>query len=441
MRSIQRRLMLWLLAIIAVATAIAALSVYHRSQHEANEMFDRHLSQVALSLLDQPFEDEEILGSLDKESQYDLVIQVWTEDGVMRYASRAHSDLPRTTRAGFESVRTREGEWRSFSLLHDDLIIQVSQPIRIRHQLAAGVALRTVVPMLLLVPVLGIAIWLVVGRGMRPLRAVAAAVKERNPRSLEPLPEDDLPDEIRPVVSELNALLGRLGRALDAQRAFTADAAHELRTPLTALQLQLELAQRATTDDERAPALAQLEAGIRRAVHLVQQLLTMARQDPDASAHPSASIDLNAVTRAAVGLEDTLAVSRGIDLGVTRDEPVRIEGDAEAIGILVRNLVDNAVRYTPAGGRVDVAVHPEGDRAILDVRDTGPGIPAELRERVFDRFFRVNGADVQGSGLGLAIVRHIAQRHGADIALLDNPDGHGLCVRVTFRRDTSVSRQ
>ena len=434
MTSIRRRLLWWLLTIILLATGVAALLVHRRAETEANAMFDRHLSEVAITLLDQRFEDEEILGTLDQESQYDLVVQVWTTDGVRRYASRSHADLPRPTHAGHETVRMREGDWRVFSLVDDDLIVQVSQPVRIRQQLAAGVALRTVMPLLLLLPVLGVAIWFIVGRGLRPLAAVADAVGQRNPSSLDPLPETDLPDELRPVVSELNALLGRLGKAFDAQRAFTADAAHELRTPLTALQLQLELAQRANSPEERDLALRRLEGGIRRAVHLVQQLLTIARQDPDGVDRPRMPLDLNAVVKEALGRQADLAAHRDIDLGLTRDDPLRIEGDGDAVGILVNNLVDNAIRYTPAGGRVDVSLQENGDRAMLEVRDTGPGIPPEERERVFGRFYRHANADIEGSGLGLSIVRNIAERHHATVALLDPPEGSGLCVQVSFPR-------
>lgn len=437
MRSIRRRLLVWLLTIILLATTAAALSVYFKAQQEANDVFDHHLYEVAMALLDQPFAAGDILGTLDKESAYDLVIQVWTADGVRRYFSRRHVDLPRASRPGLETVATREGSWRVFSLARDGLIIQVSQPQSIRRGLAAGIALRTVLPMLILLPVLGIAIWVIVGRGLQPLANVAAAVKRRNPDSLEPLTIARLPDEVVPVVNELNRLLAQLGQALEAQRAFTADAAHELRTPLTALQLQLELAQAASTPEERATAHARLEGGIRRAIRLVEQLLTLARQEPGTRESTLATFELGTVAREVLARHAPLASARDIDLGMTHDEPATITGDPDGIAVLLGNLVDNAIRYTPGGGRVDVAVHAGDKGAVLEVADTGSGIPEAERDRVFDRFYRRAGTGSPGSGLGLAIVRNIANRHGASVSLHDNPGG-GLLVRVTFPPATPV---
>lgn len=432
MNAIRHRLLIWLLAIILCGMSIAALAVYRGAQAELNTLFDRHLSQVAVSLIDQQFADAFILGSLDQEAEYDLVIQVWAGDGVRRYASHAHVDVPRPTRSGHETVHTREGDWRVFSMNGAGLTIEVSQPLRIRQALAASAAWRTILPMLLMLPVLGIAVWLVVGHGLRPLESVAAAVRERTPGSLTPVPTDHLPEELRPMVAALNDMLGRLGRALEAQRTFTANAAHELRTPLTALQLQLGLLKTATTDEERSNALDHLEDAVRRSVHLAQQLLTIARQDPDVVENAFADLELNAVVKQVLARQEPIARSRGIDLGMTRDEITRIHGDSEAIAILVNNLVDNAMRYTPAGGRVDVAVRRELDQAVLEVIDTGPGIPPADRERVFNRFQRGDVRDETGSGLGLAIVRSVATRHRATVTLLDNPEGPGLRARVVI---------
>ncbi|MEI7970692.1 MAG: ATP-binding protein [Betaproteobacteria bacterium] len=432
MSAIRQRLLLWLLSIVLLGMSLAAVAVYRGAQVELNAMFDRHLSQVAVSLIDQQFPDAFILGSLDREAQYDLVIQVWSEDGVRRYASHTHVDVPRPTRSGHETIHSREGDWRVFSVSGGGLTVEVSQPIRIRQALAAAAAWRTILPMVLILPLLGVAVWLVVGHGLKPLDTVAAAVRRRTPGSLTPLATGDLPEELRPMVIALNDMLARLGRALDAQRTFTADAAHELRTPLTALQLQLGLLQTAATDAERATALHHLEDAIERSVHLVQQLLTMARQDPDAVEAKFSVFELNPVVKDVLARQEPIARSRGIDLGMTRDDSVRLNGDSEALAILVNNLVDNAIRYTPSGGKVDVALRRQGNEALLEVSDTGPGIPLEDRERVFDRFHRRDHGSTSGSGLGLAIVRRVALRHQATVALLDNPDGQGLCARVTL---------
>jgi len=243
---------------------------------------------------------------------------------------------------------------------------------------------------------------------------------------------------VQPLVHALNGLLGRLERALVAQRAFIADAAHELRTPLTAVHLQAQLVERAATDDERRAAMQTLKRGLDRATHLVEQLLTLAREEPDVAIRPFAPVDLAALARSVVGEQAAIAAARGLDLGLERADPAVVEGDAAGLRTLLSNLVDNALRYTPRGGRVDVAVESQGTGAAIIVRDSGPGIPAAERNRVFDRFYRAPNAaaaDLAGSGLGLAIVRRVAERHGADVALgtgIAEDGREGLGVTVLF---------
>jgi two-component system OmpR family sensor kinase/two-component system sensor histidine kinase QseC len=249
--------------------------------------------------------------------------------------------------------------------------------------------------------------------------------------TLRPLSTGNLPREIEPLVGELNRLLGRLQEAFAAQRAFISDAAHELRSPLTALRLQLQLLDRAPDEAARLEARSRLGAAVARAIHLVEQLLTLARSDPQELAGDFAAVDLAAV--AAEGIADThdLALARGIDLGLDAAPPVPVRGDREALRILVRNLVDNAVRYTPPGGSVQVRCRPAAGGAVIEVSDTGPGIPAADRERVFDRFYRRTASQGDGTGLGLAIVKSIAEHHGARVALAEAPGG-GLQATVSF---------
>jgi two-component system OmpR family sensor kinase len=275
---------------------------------------------------------------------------------------------------------------------------------------------------------------------LRPLDRVAIAVGERSPGALLPVAEAGLPVEVAPLVHALNGLLGRLERALGAQRAFIADAAHELRTPLTAVHLQAQLAERATTEAERAHALAELRAGLARATHLVEQLLTLAREEPGVDDRPFAPVNVTELARHVLAEYAAIANARDVDLGMSEgDVPADdaiVNGDAAGLRAMMSNLIDNAVRYTPAGGRVDVSVHRDGDDVVLAVRDTGPGLPPNERERVFDRFYRVPGiyaAGVHGSGLGLAIVKRVAERHDAVIEVgagLSGRDGEGLGVKV-----------
>jgi signal transduction histidine kinase len=245
------------------------------------------------------------------------------------------------------------------------------------------------------------------------------------------LPTRGLPDEVAPLVSALNALLQRLSRSLDTQRAFVADAAHELRSPLTALKLQLQLLKRADDEAARGAAVDALAAGIERAVRLVEQLLALARSEPGAPAAAKAPLDLSELVRSTVADIVPYALARGSVLELFADTPVTLVGDRTALAVLVRNLADNAVRYSPPGSRVELRVANEADAAALQVDDSGPGIPAEERERVFDRFYRRVPNDEAGTGLGLAIVRSVAAAHGAAVDLAQSPLG-GLRVTVRF---------
>ncbi|MCL6469990.1 MAG: two-component sensor histidine kinase, partial [Ralstonia sp.] len=242
-----------------------------------------------------------------------------------------------------------------------------------------------------------------------------------------------LPDEIRPLTNALNDLLARLGTALAHQRAFVADAAHALRTPLAALKLQLQVADRAENEDERRAAHADLHRGVERMIRLVGQLLTLARQEPGAADTQRATVALDAVAADVVAELSPAAVQKRIDLGIAvESQPASVIGNADALRVLLVNLVDNALNYCPRGARVDVSTaHTPDGGAQLVVEDNGPGIPAEERERVLDRFYRPAQAPTGGSGLGLAIVREIAQAHDATLAL-EAREGGGLRVVLRF---------
>jgi two-component system OmpR family sensor kinase len=421
-RSIRRELVVWISAGLLVAIAVAAVATYLRAREEANEIFDYQLKQMSASLTGVPLAGSPPGTSPGSEA---LIVQVWDRDGVQVYLSQPQQPLPRDAQPGFNTVRTVAGEWRVFSTLAGNQIVQVAQPMSARRELAASMALRTIVPLLALVPFLVLLVWFGIARGLSPLERVAAALAERSPVALRPLNETGLPTEVVPLVHALNGLLDRLDRALDAQRTFIADAAHELRTPLTAVHLQAQLAERATTDAERSAALAELRAGLERATRLVEQLLTLAREEPGVSERPFAAVNVTEVAREVLAEYTPIAAARGVDLGLAQASGAAasdafVDGDANALRTLVSNLVDNAVRHTPAGGRVDVAAQRDGADVVLTVRDSGPGISASERERVFDRFYRVPGeaaAGMTGSGLGLAIVKRIAERHGATVTL------------------------
>jgi two-component system OmpR family sensor kinase len=425
--SLRARLLASLLAGVLFVGAAGGWIVYRNALAEADAFFDYHLRQTALILRDEPVEYQLAPQFAPAEAAYDFVVQVWSLDGVRVYLSRPHAVLPQITTLGFATVSTSEGRWRVFGVQALNRVIQVAQPLAVREQRAAQLALQTLKPFALLLPVLALVIWFAVGHALEPLQRLTALVKARRVDALDSLPVTHLPDEVQPLVLALNDLLARLSAALERERAFLADAAHELRTPLTALHLQMGMLARASSEGERAAAMSTLLTGVQRAIRLVEQLLALARQEPRTSA-VRVPVRLDDLAREVVAELVPLADAGHIDLGVAAAQPVSIAGDPDALRTLLRNLIDNAVRYTPPGGRVDVTV----EAARLTVADDGPGIAPEERSRVFDRFYRHPGTEPPGSGLGLAIVKAIATAHGATVQLAQGPSGKGLAVTVSF---------
>ena len=435
MSSLRARLLASLLAGVVCVGAVGGWIVYRNALAEADAFFDYHLRQTALILRDQPVRYllEPQLQPAD--AAYDFVVQVWSMNGVRVYLSRPHAVLPQVTTLGFSTVATGEGRWRVFGVQAPTSVIQVAQPMSVREQRAAQLALRTLEPFALLLPVLALMIWFAVGHALQPLQRLTALVKSRRVTALDALPDPGLPDEVQPLVAALNELLARLRAALERERAFMADAAHELRTPLTALHLQMGMLARAGSESERAAAMGTLSAGVQRAIRLVEQMLALAREQPRADMQ-RAPLRLDDLAREIVAELVPLADAGHIDLGVAAAQPATVQGDADALRTLLRNLVDNAVRYGPPGGRVDVTVEAgaagSGVAARLIVTDDGPGIAPAERARVFDRFYRRAGTEPPGSGLGLAIVKAIADSHRATLTLGDGAGGRGLAVTVSF---------
>jgi signal transduction histidine kinase len=429
MRSLRLRLLLALMAMLAVAAGIMGLLTYRSVLEETESLFDYQLRQMALSLRDQG-EISPDQASAFADEDLDFVVQIWSIDGRSVYQSRLHSELPARAMLGLADVRAGGQVWRTFSVATSQRVIQVAQPLNIRERLAANAALHSVVPLLLIAPVLALVVWWVAKLTLRPLNALATELRARDGQSLAPLPTQQLPEEVSPLVGAFNQLLRRLSQSLDTQRAFVSDAAHELRSPLTALKLQLQMLRRAADEPAREQATSALAAGIDRATRLVEQLLALARSEPGAPAVAMAPQDLTEIVRQAVADTVPMALSRGVELELFADRPVQVQGDRASLAAMVRNLADNAVRYSPNGARVELRVTQERGDAVLHVDDAGPGIPPSERERVFDRFYRRASNDEPGTGLGLAIVKSVAERHGARVTLSDSPLG-GL--RATVR--------
>lgn len=433
--SLRTRL-LWSLGVaIAVTALVQATMAYRSALDEADQIFDYHMQQTALTLRT-GFLNTDVdadAGAVRDAENDAYVVQVWSANGLQVFQSAARVGLPQRAVLGFSDVQANGTTYRVFSIETGTQVIQVAQDMAARRGMAGTLALRIIAPIALMAPLLMLVVWWVVSRSLAPVARVRRQVAERQADDLSPLGEEGLPDEIRPLAQELNLLFGRVQRAFEAQQNFVADAAHELRSPLAALKLQALGLERAADDATRARAVARLGAGIDRATRLVDQLLVLARHEASLAARiPPQPVVLADVVRLALADALPAARARDLDLGMGASDETAIAGHADALRILVRNLIDNAVKYTPPGGQVDVGLQIAAACLRLTVEDSGPGIPEEDRGRVADRFYRVNGADATGSGLGLAIVKSIAEMHGATLALGPSQRLGGLAVAVDF---------
>jgi len=433
MKSLRARLLWFLLAAIVLAAGSQAFVAYRTVLNEADEIFDYHMQQMALSLRAGLPPSAAVSGLSDGDENFDFVVQVWTIDGQRIFESAAQAALPQRAVLGFSNVRARGTTYRVFSLQSRTLVIQVAQDMAARRHMAGTLALRTVGPIALAAPLLMLVVWWVVSRSLAPVARVRGQVAARQADDLSPVSESGLPEEVRPLVHELNLLFERVRQAFEAQKHFVADAAHELRSPLAALKLQVQSLKRAPDEATRELAVNRLAAGIDRATRLVEQMLALARQEAGASADMAPEpVALQEVARLALSDAIAVAQARHIDIGIASADAARVRGRPEALRTLLRNLLDNAVKYTPEGGRVDIRIAQQADGAELAVEDSGPGLPAEERERVFDRFYRSGEPQAPGSGLGLAIVKSIADQHGATLDLGRSESLGGLRVRLRF---------
>ncbi|WP_369973863.1 ATP-binding protein [Polaromonas sp. SP1] len=447
--SLRGRLLWFILAAIFLAALMQAATAYRGALQQADAMFDEHLQQMARSLrsgvpLNSPLDEA------DSDDRFEVYVQIWGQDGTQIFRS-TRSALPPRAVLGFSDVEAHGNRYRVYTLQTALQTVQIAQDLDARSARARALALRAVLPFLLLTPLLMLAVWWVISRSLAPIERARRQVAGRRADDLSPLADTGLPDEVRPLVDELNLLFGRVRTAFEAQRHFVADAAHELRSPLTALKLQAQALRRSDESPaEREANIARLNQGIDRAIRLVEQLLVLAREEAKEGPAAGAAmpVDLRDIVKLAVADVLPHAHHKEIDLGVAGglpEGPVQVSGHEEALRILLRNLLDNAVKYTPAAGRVDVSLEAQDGLPVLVVQDSGPGIAQEDRGRVFDRFFRASGATgatgqagesadapTFGSGLGLAIVNTIAERHGATLQLGTSERLGGLKVEVRF---------
>lgn len=441
-KSLVRRVLPPTLVAIAFVWLAAAAVAFLQARHEAGELLDGYLVQTATILHASAGEDvdDDEVEHAPRLHRYarQVVFQVWEHGTTLRLHSAHAPDVPLSkVDTGF-STETIDGVvWRVFSSWDQEHHIQVkvAEAMVARNAIAESVGSALALPLVVALPVVAILLWWTVTRGIKPLMALRDDVARRDPDSLESLDATDVPAEVVPLVTDLNRLFRRVRESIDRERHFTADAAHELRTPLAALRAHAELARDAGGDDARRRALDQVLVGCDRMARLVGQLLTLARLEPLAGAMPGQTVDLTTIARDVLSDLAEEAIAQGVEPSLDTSDPVLLRGDAALLAILIRNLVDNAIRHAGSGSGVTVTTlaFPHGGGSRLAVSDTGKGVPDAERHRLGERFFRAEATgNVTGSGLGLSIVSRIAELHAGTVEVSSGTGGRGLRVAVTF---------
>lgn len=432
--SLRLRLLAGTLLIVTAIWAALALSAWYETRHEANELFDAHLVQTG-ELLAAMVGDEtdEIVEHLPSQRYArKVVFQIWSDDGLLLAHSISAPREPLSTLAeGFSDTP----QWRVYSAWSADRqhLIQVGESFAARDAVSRELAAHLLLPLALALPLLALALVQLIRYSLVPLSRLATAIGNRSPDRLDPIPLEQSPRELHPILEQLNGLLARIGRSLEQERNFTADAAHELRTPLAAMRTHAQVARASREDAERDRALDNVIAATDRATHLIEQLLTLARLDASSVNLDLAPGKLRALAAQALAAASPAAIAKHIELELADGPDITARVEPALMSTLLRNLIDNAVRYSMPRGKVTLEVTAaDGGGACIDVIDQGPGIPAAECRRVLDRFYRIEGNSETGSGLGLSIAARIAQLHGARLELLAGPGGKGLCARIAF---------
>jgi two-component system, OmpR family, sensor kinase len=432
-KSLRKSLVMWLVPVFLAVAVIATVCTYYMFGNMVSWFMDSQMHVLADS------HAEETLGpptlrrltahEVDKGA---LVIQIWDARGGLLASSYPALALPLQSRNGFENVQLASRRWRVYVIHTPERTVQSIQCLEFRAHVINKQALQAGLPIALLIPISAWILWFAACRALGRLATVARAAAAQDENTIGELPTQDIPSEIGPLVTAVNNLLTRLRDAFASQRRFVQDAAHELRTPITAMTLQLENLKACPMDPETAAQVAQFEAGLRRTKRLIEQLLRLARQEGPQKADAASNIELAGFLQELISDLMPCADHRDIDLGLSVEVNATVRANPHELRSLLHNLVDNALRYTPEHGMIDVRLHADGGKVGVEIVDSGPGIPPDLLPRVFDRFFRIEGSDTEGSGLGLAIAKHAAERNRIALSLDNRVDRSGLVARVTF---------
>ncbi|MCI0504935.1 MAG: ATP-binding protein [Gammaproteobacteria bacterium] len=448
--SIRKRLLFSLLSLITVASVFTLTKNYFDTREEIQELLDAELAESARVLLEISAHElyEQIAYEAQRESggvsehinthihkyQQEIDFQIWTANGRLAVRSEyAPTDILIDKDEVFGDRMVNGERWRVYSVSdeHKTIRVQVGHPYAARDSLSSSISIRLITSFGIILPLMAVLIFVTVGHAMQPLKNIARQIENRRFDNLQPVDTAHVPFEALPMVNALNSLFKRLQNAFDEIVLFTSNAAHELRTPLAAQKVHAQLAMQARDDKTRNEALKEVVNSIDRATHMVEQLLTLSRLDPEGSLCSGKNANLCHVAEEQMSEIGITALAKNIDLSLEAPKDCLVQGEPVMIGILIRNLVENAIRYTPAGGTVTVTITEEHRHRHLIVEDSGPGIPETEYEKVFKRFYRVNEGNNEGTGLGLAMVQRIIEIHRAAIQFGKSRYG-GLKVDVCF---------
>ncbi len=460
-QSIKRFLLFYLLLSITITSSLTTIGNYFLDNHTLQRHFDKDLSETVyfLRALISSNPTKTYLARLQKSMsalrRHSSVInhnspfpfgidrmqfRVWNKKGELLLQTPMAPDFDITKNKphyGFSTTQIGNTTWRVLlapPTAHSDLIVFMAERYEIRANLAHELTWGNLFMLLWSYPLFGLLIWLSIDRGLSSLRCITANLSNRSTTDFTTVDINNVPIEVKPVIEALNKLFLRLNETFQRSKRFSSDAAHELRTPLAALKTQVQVALRAPNDEDRKTGLKNIILGVDRCTHIVQQLLTLSRLAPDEGLNDVKAFNLSRTTAETIAQLAPLAIKKNIDIELkkSRKQDYQLLGNETSINILIRNLVDNAIRYTPKNGCIIVELTHYKKQTILRVTDNGPGIPQKLRTRVFERFYRVLGTKAQGSGLGLAIVQQIAELHHAHITLGKPEQGTGLVVTISF---------
>ncbi|MGE8624063.1 ATP-binding protein [Acinetobacter schindleri] len=429
--SLQKRLIIYISLFSLVLGCILIFAAYRIALEEINEVLDKQMQSLAERIAEN--HPRPLQSQIDLEKQYseeDLFVDIWS------YAETATPLHPQNVlvapvkKAGFYKHQTPYGTWLTYIIPSDQLQIQVSQQQNVRQELALELAGNMFLPYVLFLPFAVFGLGWMIRKNFQPLHDFKTELASRKAQELKPIEMKDYPLELEPTIQEMNHLFGRISLAQQEQRQFVADSAHELRTPLTALNLQLQIL---LQHFPQSDSLHNLSQGVLRMQHLVNQLLSLAKQDAsDSLTEPAQMLSLNQMTVACIEQMIQLALQKEIDLGVEQQQELRIQGQASTLHSIIYNLIDNAIKYTPKGGVINVSIFQQGQQAILQIEDSGAGIDPTQFAQIRQRFYRIHNHAEIGSGLGLSIVDKATERLSGTLEFSQSSSLDGLCVQVKF---------